>query len=123
MTSFMTRVVSSVRGSSDHQELNALQAELKGLMEMLSSLHSQHTYLQSQYTRQQTRKTPLGILSFLIRHLFALYCIYRLFASAWSNVRLLLGQRRIPSDQDPISRVLALIAKTTNTTAHLDLEG
>jgi hypothetical protein len=121
--SFMNRVVNSVRGSNDYQELNALQAELKGLSQMHLSLQSQYGTLQTQYTRQQTRKSTFGILYFLGRHLFALYCIYRLLSSAWSNIRLLLGQHRIPSDQDPISRILAFIAKTTNTTAHLDLEG
>ena len=130
----MNRVVNTVRGSSDQQgnplqyhslqiELGALQAELKGLSQMHSSLQSHHSTLQHQYTRQQSRKAPLGIISFLARHLFALYCIYRLLASAWSNICLLLGRRRLPSDQDPISRILAIIAKTTNTTAHLDLEG
>ena len=118
----MNRVVNSVRGSSDHHELNALQAELKGLSQMHSSLQSRYTHLQSQYTRQQNRRKRLGILYFLGRHLFALYCLYRLLASAWSNIRLLLGKHRIPSDEDPISRILALLAKTTTKT-HLDLEG
>jgi hypothetical protein len=89
---------------------------------MLSSLQSQLSSLQSIYSRQSHQKTPLGLLVLLTRHLFALYCIYRILSTAWSNFRLfLLGRPTVSSDEDPISRILAILA-TPWTTAPLDID-
>jgi hypothetical protein len=93
---------------------------------MYSSLQSNHASLLSVYTRQSTRNTPLGLLSLVTRHIFALYCIYRILASGWSNIRLLLGKRRTTADEDPISRILAILAKawiSTGNAVALDIEG
>jgi hypothetical protein len=93
---------------------------------MYSSLQSNHASLLSVYTRQSTRNTPLGLLSLVTRHIFALYCIYRILASGWSNIRLLLGKRRTTADEDPISRILAILAKawiSTGNAVTLDIEG
>jgi hypothetical protein len=135
----MNRVVSSVRGSSEHQgythnslslslslsnalELAALNAELKGLSQMLSSLISQHSSLQTLLTRQSRQNTPIGLLSLLTRHLFAMYCLYRILATGYSNFRLFLfGRHPTNADEDPVSRILALLTQTW-TTAPLDIE-
>jgi hypothetical protein len=93
---------------------------------MYSSLQSNHASLLSVYTRQSTRNTPLGLLSLVTRHIFALYCIYRILASGWSNIRLLLGKRRTTADEDPISRILAILVKawiSTGKAVTLDIEG
>jgi hypothetical protein len=93
---------------------------------MYASLQSNLASLLSVYTRQSTRNTPLGLLSLVTRHIFALYCIYRILASGWSNIRLLLGKRRITADEDPISRILAILAKawiSTGNAVALDIEG
>jgi hypothetical protein len=72
------------------------------------------------------RNTPLGIISLVTRHIFALYCIYRILTSGWSNIGLLLGKRRTTANEDPISRILAILAKawiSTGNTVTLDIEG
>ena len=72
-------------------ELNVLQDELRGLGQMLSSLQSRYSNLETLYTRQSQRNTPMGILSLITRHSFAIYCIYRIFTTAW--VKLLSPPR------------------------------
>ena len=92
---------------------------------MLSSLQSQHSTLEILYTRQSQRDTPIGTISILSRHSFAIYCIFRIIATAWSNLRLLLGIQPVPrADEDPLSRILAIITKAwfTTTDAPLDIE-
>jgi hypothetical protein len=108
-----------------NSELNALNAELIGLTQMLSSLQSCAAYQQSQYTRQSTRNTARGILSLLGRHVFALYCIYRILTAGWSSIRLLVGKHRVTADDDPISRVLAFISRGWISAGNgtLDIEG
>ena len=104
-------------------ELNTLQAELKSLAQMLSSLQSQYTNLQTLYIRQSQRNTPMGILSLIARHSFAMYCIYRIVAIAWSNLRLLLHIHTIPAaDEDPITQVLALLTQAWFTTTKVPFD-
>src|SRR5271169_7106295 len=95
----MNRVVNSIRGSNDHQgnsslptmliksEINVLKAELNGLSQMLSSLQSQYSSLRSTYSRQLQRNSPLGIISTIARHSFALYCICRILSTTFSTLR------------------------------------
>jgi Abscisic acid G-protein coupled receptor len=108
-----------------NSELNALNAELIGLTQMLSSLQSRAASQQSQYSRQSTRNTAHGIVSLLGRHVFALYCIYRILAAGWSCVRLLVGKHRVTADDDPISRVLAFLSRGWISAGNgtLDIEG
>jgi Abscisic acid G-protein coupled receptor len=89
---------------------------------MHSSLQSQFSSLHFLHSRQARQKTPLGLLVLLARHLFALYCIYRILSTAWSNFRVFfLGLPTVSSDEDPISRILAILA-TPWTTAPLDID-
>jgi len=120
----VNRVVNTVRGSTDQQELNAVHAELKGLSQMYSSLQSQHSSLLTIHSRQLERNTFRGLLAILTRHVFALYCIYRILSTGWSNLRSLLGKPRITADEDPISSILALITKAwiSTTKSPLDIE-
>jgi Abscisic acid G-protein coupled receptor len=80
---------------------------------MHTSLQSHQSSLQTLYTRQTTRNTPLGILSYFTRHLFALYCLYRILSTTYTLLHTLLTPS--PSShplqtEDPISRFLALLA-------------
>jgi len=129
----MNRVVNSVRGSSEQQgvlnfklrlilELNALEAELKGLQQMHSSLQFQLSSLESLYKIELQRNAPYGIFILLMRHAFALYCIYRILATGWSNFRLLLGRPRITAEDDPVSRFLAIFAKAWMSTTQVPLD-
>jgi len=132
----VNRVVNSIRGSTDLNgtfpkiccvaqdlwcavlivELNALQLELKGLSQMHSSLSSQYSSLHTIHAKQTHRNTPLGTLLFFARHIFSLYCIYRIFTSGWSIFYILLGRTPVTPDQDPISRFLAILARAWLTT-------
>jgi hypothetical protein len=130
----MSRVVSSVRGSSELQgkysisllglilELNALQAELKGLHQMQTSLQSQLSSLESLYRTELQRNTSYGIVLLLMRHLFALYCVYRIVVTGWSNFSLLLGRPRTSAEDDPVSRFLAIFAKAWMSTTQVPLD-
>lgn len=92
---------------------------------MLSSLQSHYSRLQTLYTRQSQRNTLMGIVSLITRHCFAMYCIYRIIATGWSNLRFLLGiQSARAADEDPISQILALLTKAwfTTTKVPFDLE-
>jgi len=77
------------------------------------------------YTRQSTRNTPLGILSYFARHLFALYCIYRILSTTHTLLRSLFSPSRITNAEDPVSRFLALIASYLSPAdlETLDIEG
>jgi Abscisic acid G-protein coupled receptor len=106
-------------------ELNTLQAEIKGLSQMISSLQSQHSSLHTLHHRQIQRNTPRGILSLLTRHSFALYCLYRILATGWSNFRLLLGNStttETTAGEDPVSRILALLTKAWISTTNVPFD-
>src|SRR5271156_4360038 len=83
---------------------------------MHNSLSSQYSSLHTIHTKQTRRNTPLGTLLFFTRHLFSLYCIYRIFTSGWSIFYMLLGRTPVTPDQDPISRFLAILARAWLTT-------
>lgn len=90
---------------------------------MLSSLQSQYSSLETLYIRRSKRYTPMGIISFTIRHSFAMYCVYRIFATAWSSLCLLFGIRSTPTaDEDPISKALALLTKAWLTTTKVPID-
>jgi hypothetical protein len=89
---------------------------------MRSSLQSQYSSLQSLHTKQVQENSPLGIFLLFTRHVFALYCIYRIITTGWSNVRLLLGHLAITADEDPISRILAIFAKAWISTTKVPLD-
>ena len=68
------------------------------------------------------RNTLFGVLTLLVRHLFALYCIYRIFASGWSNIRLIRGLPTNIAEEDPLSRILAILAKAWISTTKVPLD-
>jgi len=54
-----------------------------------------------------------------------MYCIYRILATGWSNLRFLLGvPTAAVADEDPISQILALLTRAwfTTTKVPFDLE-
>ena len=90
---------------------------------MLSSLQSHYSTLQTQYTRQLRKGTPLGILSAIARHSFAIYCIYRILSTGYSLLRRAFqGESPTSDSEDPISTILALLARATLSTTHLSLD-
>lgn len=92
---------------------------------MHTSLQSHQSSLQTLYTRQTTRNTTLGILSYFIRHLFALYCLYRILSTTYTLLRSLLTPSHPLQTEDPISRFLALLASylSPSDLETLDIEG
>lgn len=93
---------------------------------MHTSLQSHQSSLQTLYTRQTTRNTPLGILSYFARHLFALYCLYRILSTTYTLLRSLLSPNNPPTQsEDPVSRFLALLASylSPSDLETLDIEG
>lgn len=92
---------------------------------MHSSLQSHQTSLQTMYTRQSTRNTPFGILTYFTRHLFALYCIYRILSTTYTLLRSLTSTTQVSNTEDPVSRFLALLASylSPSDLETLDIEG
>jgi Abscisic acid G-protein coupled receptor len=90
---------------------------------MHSSLQSQYSALQSMYSRQLHRNSPLGIFSLLTRHSFAIYCIYRILATTYSTLRrFLLGKPTLTPNEDPLSRILAILTKAWISTTNVPLD-
>ena len=117
---FMTKVIGTIRGSADAQELKALELEISGLQSMALGLSSSLTLLQNRRASTLRATSPLGKLLFTpASYGFSLYCIYRILTTSLTTLRRLLFPSPDPtaftsSTTDPINRILSLIAK------HLD---
>jgi hypothetical protein len=116
---FMTKVIGTIRGSADAQELKTLELEISGLQSMALSLSSSLTLLQNRRASSLRASSPLGKLLTPISYAFSLYCIYRILTTSLTTLRRLLFPSPDPtaftsSTTDPINRILSLIAK------HLD---
>ncbi|TGO26171.1 hypothetical protein BPAE_0065g00480 [Botrytis paeoniae] len=116
---FMTKVIGSIRGNTEIQELKALELEISGLSSMAQNLSASLSILQNRYATKQRSSSPLGKIVFTpISYAFSLYCIYRIGTTTLAVLRRLL----FPTDPaffsssstDPVNRILSLFAKHVN---------
>lgn len=108
---FMGRMVGTVRGNPDVQERNTLQLEIQGLQTMRNTLQNSLTVLQRRRQSQQRAHTARGRAVVATSYIFAIYCAYRIGATAVSSVRRLSSPATTFSSSDPINNFLALLAK------------
>jgi hypothetical protein len=117
----MTKVIGTIRGNADVQELKSLELEISGLSSMALSLSASLSMLQNRYTSKQRSASPLGkVILTPISYAFSLYCVYRIVTTALATSRRFL----LPSDPasfsssttDPINRILSLLAKHVDPT-------
>jgi hypothetical protein len=114
---FMTKVIGSIRGTADTQELKMLELEISGLESMALSLSTSLSLLQSRLASTQRSSSPLGKLFFKpTSYMFSLYCIYRILTTVLTSFRrtLFTNPDITSSTTDPINRILSLLAR------HLD---
>ncbi|KAM3081053.1 hypothetical protein ACMFMG_005009 [Clarireedia jacksonii] len=118
---FMTKVIGTIRGNADVQELKSLELEISGLSSMALSLSASLSMLQNRYTFKQRSASPFGkVILTPISYAFSLYCIYRIVTTAVATTRRFL----LPSDPasfsssttDPVNRILSLLAKHVDPT-------
>jgi hypothetical protein len=119
---FMTKVIGTIRGTADTQEIKALELEINGLSSMVLSLSSSLSLLQSRLATTQRASSPLGKLLFTpASYAFSLYCIYRILTTTLTTLRRALFPSQdlatfTSSTTDPINRILSLIAKNVDPT-------
>ncbi|KAH8683344.1 Abscisic acid G-protein coupled receptor-domain-containing protein [Tricladium varicosporioides] len=119
---FMTKVIGSIRGSPDTQELKALELEISGLSSMELSLSSSLSLLKSRLATKERASSPLGKLLWTpASYAFSLYCIYRILTTSLSILRRWLlpspdSAAFTSSTTDPINRILSLLAKHVDPT-------
>ena len=113
----MTKVMGTIRGSADAQEIKALELEISGLSSMAIGLSSSLALLQNRRATTQRASSPLGRLFFTpVSYGLSLYCIYRILTTTITTLRRKLTSSTDPtaftsSTSDPINRVLSLLAK------------
>ncbi|KAK4547579.1 hypothetical protein LTR36_000536 [Oleoguttula mirabilis] len=116
---FMGRMIGSMRGgSSDAQELKALQMEVSGLEAMRFTLSSALSNLRTRYAEQERSRTRSGKLLNVFNTAFAVYCAYRIGATSLSSLRRWWQPTHSFATSDPINNVLALL--TTHWDSNLD---
>jgi Abscisic acid G-protein coupled receptor/The Golgi pH Regulator (GPHR) Family N-terminal len=109
---FMTKVIGSIRGNADMQELKSLNLEIAGLETMALSLSTSLTMLHTRYATSKRATTPIGKFMVLPTYIFSVYCIYRILATTLTTLRrFLFSPSSTFSSSDPISRILGLLAK------------
>lgn len=117
---FMTKVIGSIRGGGDGQEIRALQLEIDGLETMALNLSSSLSLMQSRLAYSRRASSPLGRLCLVpASYGFSVYCIYRILTTSLAALRRLLSSETtafISSNSDPINRVLSIIAYTVHPT-------
>ena len=115
---FLSRMVGSVRGNSDKNEMRALEMEIAGLETMSQSLSSSIHTMRSRYATQQNAHTMLGRMTNAASFVFALYCLYRVFATFLSSIRKWWQPSTTFATSDPINNILALM--TTHYDSSID---
>jgi hypothetical protein len=113
---FMTKVIGTIRGSADAQEIKTLELEVSGLSSMALSLASSLTVLQNRLAYSQRASSPIGkLLLTPFSYAFAVYCVYRIFTTTLTAIRRAWFSSPeaifTSSDTDPINRILSLLAK------------
>jgi len=115
-----TKVVNTVRGTSDSQERSTLQLEISGLQLMRMSLNNNLYSLQNRRGAQLRSHTIFGKLLAAFSYGFAIYCAYRL-ANTTFNIwrRMLFGSNT--SSTDLVTHLLALLAHYWDASIDQDL--
>lgn len=108
---FMSRIVGTIRGNPDVQERNTLRLEIQGLETMRSTLQNSLSVLHSRRQMQMRSHTAHGRLLNMTSYVFALYCAYRIAATAFTTLRRFSSPNTSFSNSDPINNFLALLAK------------
>jgi len=114
---FVTKVIGTIRGGGDAQEIKALELEISGLVSMEQSLSSSLTLLQNRLETSRRSSSPLGKLIYTpISYGFACYCIFRILTTTLAALRRVLFYTPgtigfSASNADPINRILSLLAK------------
>ncbi|KAI9719684.1 MAG: hypothetical protein M1828_006116 [Chrysothrix sp. TS-e1954] len=114
--SFMSRMLSSVRGSKEHEELSSLRLEISGLETMSLALSNSARVLRSQREAQRQASTPVGRVCITASYAFSLYCLYRIAATSIATFRRWWHPTTSFASTDPINNVLALVAKHIDPT-------
>lgn len=112
------RVVGSLRGDPEAQELKALQMEVSGLETMRYGLSSLLSNMRNRYTEQERSRTNAGKLLNVFNTIFAVYCAYRICATSLSSLRRWWQPNHSFATSDPINNILALL--TTHWDSNLD---
>jgi hypothetical protein len=108
---FMTKVMGSIRGSGDAQEVKALNLEISGLETMALSLGASLTMLQARHAADQRAATPTGRFMIIPSYGFSIYCLYRILDTTLTFIRRSFSDPSSTiSNTDPINRFLSLIA-------------
>jgi hypothetical protein len=109
---FMTRVMGTIRGSGDAQEIKALSLDISGLETMALSLGTSLTMLQARHAADQRAATPIGKMMIIPAYGFSIYCVYRILDTIFTSIRRSFSDPTSTiSNTDPINRVLSIIAK------------
>ncbi|PMD28091.1 hypothetical protein NA56DRAFT_559612 [Hyaloscypha hepaticicola] len=114
--SFMTKVIGTIRGSPDTQEIRSLELEISGLNTMAINLSTSLSLLQNRLASTQRASSSLGKLILTpSSYAFSLYCIYRVLSTTLTTARRAASPSVDPSftssNTDPVNRVLSLLAK------------
>ena len=117
-TSIVGRMMGSLRGNPEAQELKALQMEVSGLETMRFTLSSSLSTLRSRHAEQQRSRTKIGRVIDISNTIFAIYCAYRICATSLSSLRRWWQPNHSFATSDPINNVLALL--TTHWDSNLD---
>lgn len=114
---FMTKVLGTIRGSADAQEVRALNLEISGLETMARSLGNSLAMLKTRHAASLRAATPLGRCLIIPSYAFSIYCCYRILTTAITTFRRYTSPHPSGtngnnfSTSDPISRILSLLAK------------
>lgn len=109
---FMTKMMSSIRGTDDGREVSALKMEITGLVAMQTSLTNDLSTVTARLKVQSRAHTPVGRIYMIVQYAFSVYCLYRISStlllrfSTWTT-----SSANTFSQRDPINNFLALIVK------------
>ncbi|KAI9729686.1 MAG: hypothetical protein M1834_006635 [Cirrosporium novae-zelandiae] len=105
------KAIGTIRGNADVQERDSLAMEISGLETMSMSLQSSLTVIQDRYQSQLRASTKIGRIFTGWTYTFSIYCAYRIIATSITSFRRWWYPSASFSGTDPITHILALIAK------------
>lgn len=108
---FMKKMVGTIRGNAEAQEVKTLQLEISGLETMALSLSSTLDVLQNRRAATVRGSTTFGKAMNVVNSIFSVYCIYRIFMTTFTSFRRFTSPSFTFSTTDPINRFLGLLAK------------
>lgn len=117
---FMNRMMNSVRGNADTNELRTLEMEIAGLETMAMTLSSSLSSLRARHSAQARAHTASGRVMNAFGFGFSLYCLYRIAATSLSSLRRWWQPDSTFATSDPINNILAVL--TTHYDPTLDRE-